>query len=91
MLSTDANLVNIMRRKGQFRVPRSLILGNPELAYKIFDRVIVLRAEHMAMSDEFEYQALSERFREVGRAECAPQYSVEVKELPGGEKEVSFI
>lgn len=40
----------------------------------LFKDIIVLRCEHMAMDDSFEYHAISKQFREVTDGEISPTY-----------------
>lgn len=66
------------RRYGKFEVSVPLIENNPEEVSKIFEGLVMTRAEHLFHNDTIEYIAWSPHFRELNEGESAPEYIAEI-------------
>jgi len=64
----------LTRRHGKFEVSVALIENNPEDVSKIFEGLVVTRAEHIFHSHIIEYLAWSPHFRELSENEATPEY-----------------
>ena len=76
-----------MRRKGKIVINASLLYTcDPEARKALFSKLIIVRAEHLAICDKLEYYAYCEDFRPVGEAERCPKYTVIItKNIETGE------
>lgn len=65
---------NYSRKVGRFRVHSQLARDFDTTLKRIMSRCIVVRAEQHFASDEIEYVAVSDLFREVKNGEIVPEY-----------------
>lgn len=62
------------RRFGRFTLPARLAGEYSSQVLRVMSKCIVVRCEHIYNSDELEYVAISDHFREVAQGEMTPTY-----------------
>lgn len=82
---------DIWDRQGKILISRELMKDSMLFVMEeIMSKIIVLRCEHLAMTDEFEYYAVSKEFDPVPPDEVPPNYMVEIDTEDGEFKELTF-
>jgi len=83
---------DVWRRQGRVLIPRKLMKNSMLFVMEeLMSRMIVVRCEHLAMNDQFEYYAVSEEFDPVSQGEVPPYYAVEIDTEDGEFKKLSFV
>lgn len=83
--------MNIINRKGHFRVSSGTIDKFPEIVMMIMARCVVVRAESLVMYDCVEYDAYSPEFDTVEVGCYAPRYTAVINEDESGATSISFV
>lgn len=68
-------------RRGKFKLSADIVRDGPEAVLQIMAHIIVTRCEYIWESDVFEYNAISNLFREVPIGEVTPTYKFIVTKL----------
>lgn len=61
-------------RKGNIVVDRETLLGDAEAARELMSRIVVVKCDHNACTDELEYWAYSDEFDMVETGHVPPRY-----------------
>lgn len=67
-----------MKRFGQFSVTRAVLDHLGTDAHLVFKGIFITRCEYNYARQRFEYEGISERFREVPTGEISPIYIGEI-------------
>lgn len=78
------------RRIGRFKIPRQVIIEDPEMAIEVLKGIIIFRAEMMFHLDCIEYIGISPNFDPIKEGEESPVYEVLVSVNENGENLISF-
>ena len=81
----------LTRRYGKFEVSMALIEDNPKEVNRIFEGLVVTRAEHLFHKDTIEYIAWSPYFRECEVGEEIPEYMAMCSSQPDGSITVKWV
>ena len=92
MPDEELTVGDIWRRQGRVLIPRELMKNSMLFVMEeLMSRMIVVRCEHLAMNDEFEYYAVSKEFDPVPYNEVPPYYTAEIETEDGEFKKLSFV
>lgn len=83
--------MNILNRKGFFKISRSTIDKHPEAVMMVMARCVVVRAESLFIYDVVEYHAYSPEFNVVQEGALAPEYRIVTTEDEAGSISIMFI
>jgi len=79
---------DIWDRQGKILISRDVMKDSMLFVMEeIMSKIIVLRCEHLAMDDRFEYYAISKEFDPIPKGEIPPYYDVEIDTE---EEEITF-
>lgn len=66
--------MNISKRVGKFKISGRVMQDEPDIVMEVMARCAILRCEHMAYGNYYEYCAISPDFDEVPMGEEIPEY-----------------
>ena len=72
---SEVDMSCLVRRLGRFRIPRQLVLEQPENIRPFLAECVIVEAQVRWEFDSIEYLAMSERFDEIGAGMQAPEYT----------------